>query len=214
MLIFFLLVVYFNLWFILFFVFYITELIHLFLFSGDLLNFLLGLLDLLLRHGLLVDVDLAFHLGIQTHVEASVSVLVALGLSLPLNLLLDLLHLLADFRVGNEGLVTDQVRLDHLLLVVLGVLHSTLPEAAFSVGADLVQTLHGLHGVDPDVSVVSYGSVLGLFELVDGVHDQFLAVGLSEGLGPTHLSGVPLCLEVFVALRPAESEHLFIEGYG
>ena len=70
------------------------------------------------------------------------------------------------------------------------LLHSELPGLF-----DLRDALHGLNGLDHQVTVVAHRCVPSLLELKHRIIDELLVVGSSPGFGPAKLSGVLLGLE-------------------
>jgi hypothetical protein len=79
--------------------------------------------------------------------------------------------------------------------------------------SDSVDDVHRANRLDPQVAVISDGCVSALLELKRLVDRHLLALRRSESLRPRRLPRVVLRLEMFVALRPAESEYLAVVPY-
>ena len=135
----------------------------------------------------------------------------ATSLTEPLQLGLGLLFLLDErfhLRVGNEVDVVHELVLHGGALLALSLVHARLEESLLTGLFDLIDSLHGLQGLDHEVSVIARRDIALLLELKDRVVGHFLAVRHAVGLGPLELARILLCLEQLVALGRAEAEKL------
>ena len=82
--------------------------------------------------------------------------------------LLDLLHqLLLLLLVRKQVSVNEHLLVQVLLLLDSGQLHAVIPETILPPGLDVCDFLHGLDGLDVEVSIVLYWLMSLLLELED-----------------------------------------------
>ena len=179
----------------------------------ELLSHRLLLLHLHLHHHLHLDflLHLHFHLHFHLHLFPCSLLLHFFPpclLDRDPNLLLGLLLLLVDKGSAHQMNFLLELLLVVLDLHLLGRPHPFLPVPRLSCLADLRDALHGHDRLTHDLAVVFQGAVPPPLQGECRVLGNFFAVGLTVGLSPFHLAGVPLHFEVLVALGPTELEDL------
>ena len=75
---------------------------------------------------------------------------------------------------------------------------------------DLVDALHGVERLGPQLALVLDGDVAPLLHLEGRVDGEVLAGGLPECFRPARLPRIPFPLEQFVTFAPAELEHFAV----
>ena len=91
-------------------------------------------------------------------------------------------------------------------LLDLGQLHPVVPEPVLPLLADVRNLPHGLDGLHVDLPIVLQWLVPYLLHPQNTVLRDLLIMHFTVGLRPGELPRVVLCLEVSVALGPAEVE--------
>lgn len=84
--------------------------------------------------------------------------------------------------------------------------HPILPKPVLPPLFDICDSLHGLDGLNVEVSVILQRLVSFFLELEDGIIGKFFVIEFAGSFGPGKLSGVMFGFEVTVAFGSAETE--------
>jgi len=85
-------------------------------------------------------------------------------------------------------------------------LHTIGKEALLSGPFYRFHSLHGQNRLAHKIPIVFDGSVASFFEIKGAIDGHFFSTGLTIGLGPGDLAGIPFLVEVSVAFGTAKPE--------
>ena len=169
--------------------------VHLFVTAGDINHIIIRLLDVKFR------VDATSFASRSTTLSTRLAEAQEFFLSLFL-----LEDVSFDLGIGDEIHALTQLVFGGRPLLALCFVHASLEESLLARGFNFVDALHGLHGLDHEISIIARWDIALLLELKHGVVGHLLAVGHAVSLGPLELARVLLRLEQLVALAGAEAE--------